>query len=318
MSIGSETDLIQKYFAPLSGEGAFKLRDDCAALTIPDGFDLVVTVDSVTEGIDFFKNADAAEVAAKALRVNISDLTAKGAMPFAYVMSLSLPAIDEHWLAEFSAQLACDQKTYGIDLIGGDTTRAPVLSATITAMGLVPHQRIVQRSGAKAGDILCVTGTIGDSALGLQILKKNISYQDEKLASRYRFPDPPAKIARYIYHYATAALDISDGFIGDIITLCERSSCGAQIQLNNVPYSTETKSLFQNDAKWVETALTGGDDYQVALTVKPDDFQRLQQLCAKVGVQLTDVGVVTGTTKVEFLQGKTPRIFARGAYSHFS
>ena len=317
MSRQTEADLIQKYFAPLCGEGAFQLRDDCAAISVPAGFDLVINVDSVTEEIDFFKNATAEEIAVKALRVNISDLAAKGAMPFGYVMSLSLPSLDDNWLAAFSAQFVRDQNAYEIKLLGGDTTKAPLICVSITAMGLVPSGGMVRRSGAAPGDVLCVTGTIGDSALGLQILKGKLECKDEELVQRYRYPEPPAKIARHIYQYATSALDISDGFIGDVTTLCESSSLGAKIQLNDVPFSRAAKAVFKQDLKWKGTALTGGDDYQIALTMKPENFQNLQKLCGANDIQLTHIGVMTSAADILFLEGDTPRTFTRGAYSHF-
>ncbi|MES2907088.1 MAG: thiamine-phosphate kinase, partial [Pseudomonadota bacterium] len=166
----TENELIARFFAPLSGEGAFDLKDDAAVLNIGVHEELVVSTDTLVAGVHFFENAKPQDIAAKALRSNLSDLAAKGAIPIGYMLALAMPKANAAWLQDFSTQLKKDQKRYRITLLGGDTTKSKLLTITVSIFGRVPKGEMVRRAGAKPGDILAVTGTIGDAVLGLKIL----------------------------------------------------------------------------------------------------------------------------------------------------
>lgn len=314
----SEDEIIAKYFVPLSGKGAFNLGDDTALIDIPADRELIVTVDTVASGIDFFENAAPEEIAAKALRVNLSDLAAKGAEPLGYLLALSLPISSENWLERFVAQLGKDQSVYGLTLLGGDTTRAKPLSITITAFGLAPKGKMIMRNGASPGDLVAVTGTIGDAALGLQILNGKIDkVGNEYLVERYRIPQPPVMLATVLCDYATAAIDISDGLVGDLQKLCRASNVSASIALENIPHSKQAQALIMQNENWRDVALTGGDDYEILFTIASERWSAFSAQSAKCGVSITVIGkAVEGTTPC-FALRKEPRTFARSSYQHF-
>jgi thiamine-monophosphate kinase len=294
-----EFGLIAKYFAPLATHaGALGLADDAALLPQRAGHDLIVTTDAITEGVDFFGFDPAATIAQKALRVNLSDLAAKGAVPAHYLLNLSLThSVTPDWLAGFAAGLAQDQDTFGISLLGGDTsaTDGP-LSIAITAFGYVPTGRMVKRSGAKVGDHVYVTGTIGDSGGGLAIFKREKHTLDDisrdALIARYRVPQPPVDFAESLRAIAHASVDISDGLIADLGHLAAASNVRIIVEGEQVPLSTPLRAL------WGEAALTravaAGDDYQIAFTGAPDldgPFTRIGKVEAGQGVVLTMGGV---------------------------
>ena len=273
-----ESEIIALYFAPLA-EGApeaFGLHDDAALLPRGDDSELVVTTDTIVEG-SHFRGADAPEdVAYKALAVNISDLTAKGAEPYRYLLSLVIPNADPGWLSGFSAGLGEAQDAFGCTLIGGDTTSSDGrLTISITALGRVPPGEMVSRGGAKAGDCLYVSGTVGDAALGLQLSEKRGSARTWKLdvgqaahlVGRYLRPAPPIALAPILREHASAALDISDGLLGDATKLCEASGIGGEIRSTQLPLSDAARQALSADPGLLETILTGGDDYQVLAAI---------------------------------------------------
>jgi len=269
-----EFGIIARYFAPLAtAPGAFGLKDDAAAIPARPGFDLVVTTDQIAAGIDFFAEDPAATVAQKALRVNLSDLAAKGARPEYYLLNLALPRpAREEWLAEFARGLLEDQRQFGISLLGGDmsATEGP-LSISVTAMGFVPEGRMVKRSGAKVGDAVYVTGTIGDSGGGLALLKSegmNLSEADRAyLVDRYRVPQPPVAFGKGLGDVAHAAVDISDGLIADLGHLALASGVGIVVKGKQVPLSPALKALWGGGA--LARAAAAGDDYQIAFAAPP-------------------------------------------------
>lgn len=316
----SENELIEKFFVPLSGEGAFNLRDDAALLQPKPGEDLVVTTDTLVSGVHFFENAKAGEVAAKALRVNLSDLAAKGAAPLGYLLALSMPAdTTAAWLKSFSTQLRKDQKEYGITLLGGDTTRSSLLTVTVTAFGSVPKGKMLKRSGAKPGDLVAVTGTIGDAALALKVLKGEI--KDEKpnaLIKRYHYPQPRIKLSKLLREQASAAMDISDGFVGDLQKLCSASRVSAKIALEKIPHSPGVLALIKKNEILREAALTGGDDYEVLFTIAANKWPSFEKKARHLAVSVTRVGeIVKGTSAPLFSYKKELRFFPRGSYQHF-
>jgi len=269
-----EFGIIARYFAPLAATpGAFGLKDDAAIISARPGFDLVVTTDQIAAGTDFFAEDPAGTVAQKALRVNLSDLAAKGAKPEYYLLSLTLPRpAREEWLAEFARGLSQDQRQFGISLLGGDTsaTEGP-LSVSITAMGFVPAGRMVKRSGAKAGDAVYVTGTIGDSGGGLALLRgegRDVSEADRAyLVARYRVPEPPKTFGENLCDIAHASVDVSDGLIADLGHLASASGVGIVVEGERVPLSPALKALWGADT--MARAVAAGDDYQIAFTAPP-------------------------------------------------
>ncbi|OJT96206.1 MAG: thiamine-phosphate kinase [Alphaproteobacteria bacterium 65-7] len=268
-----EFGIIARYFAPLAGDSAFGLRDDAAILPQRAGCDLVVTTDSIAEGVDFFGFDPPAAIARKALRVNLSDLAAKGAAPAYYLLNLTLPAtVTPDWLAGFAEGLAQDQRAFGISLLGGDTsaTDGP-FSAAITAFGFVPQGRMVRRGGARPGDDVYVTGTIGDSGGGLAIFRREVhSLSDadrDALIGRYRVPQPPVDFAGTLREIAHAAVDVSDGLVADLGHVAAASGVRVVIEGEQVPLSPALRALWGEQA--VRRAVTAGDDYQIAFTGPP-------------------------------------------------
>jgi len=289
-----EFDLIARYFAPLAtAPEAFGLKDDAAIIRTRHGFDLVITTDQVAQGTDFFADDPPDAIAKKALRVNLSDLAAKGAKPEYYLLNLALPrSVREEWLAEFAHGLSEDQRQFGISLLGGDTsaTEGP-LSISITAMGFVPEGRMVKRSGAKVGDAVYVTGTIGDSGGGLALLRGEANDFGEAdrayLVNRYRLPHPPATFGTTLYDIAHAGVDVSDGLIADLGHLASASGVGIVVRGEQVPLSPALKALWGTDT--LARAVVGGDDYQIAFTAPSGlsgPFTCIGQVQAGEGVSL--------------------------------
>ena len=314
-----EFEFIAKHLTQLCGPQALDLKDDVAVWTPPSGQDAVISMDTIVEGVHFPNGKFDAELAQKLIRVNVSDIIAKGADPLGYVLSLCLPKqIHENQLAEFCKGLAKDQEKYGLKLWGGDTTRTNascVLSLTI--IGTLPRKKVVLRSGAQVGDILCVSGTIGDSYLGLQSLLENIEEQNECWDTAYHLPEPPFKMRHQIREFASAALDISDGLIADATHLAKASRIGLNIDLSKIPLSPETKQWVGRQKNYMDALIklaSGGDDYQVLLTIPKDEYEQ----ALKQGIKITEIGVTTDELGVKCHdvngeQIKTPK----SGYTHF-
>jgi len=289
-----EFGIIAKYFAPLAGEGAFSLKDDAAVVPQRLGHDLVVTTDTITEGVDFFGFDPSSSIARKALRVNFSDLAAKGAVPAHYLLNLSLPhTITPDWLAGFAQGLAADQAEYGVTLLGGDTgaTDGP-LSIAVTAFGFVPIGKMVRRSGARVGDHVYVTGSIGDSGGGLAIFRREThSLNDadrDRLIARYRTPEPPVSLASALRDIAHASIDVSDGLIADLGHIALASGVRIVVEGERVPLSAPLKALWGDNT--LQRAVGAGDDYQIAFTAppgQPGPFACIGQVEAGEGISLT-------------------------------
>ena len=321
-----EDALIEQLFAPLAiHAGADALRDDAAAFAGGEG-DLVVTCDALAEGVHYFADDPADAIAAKALRVNLSDLTAKGAEPFGYLLALALGAgrsLD--WVRDFARGLERDNARYGVSLMGGDTLRAPAGSGTViavTAFGRVPAGRIVRRRTARPGDLLTVTGTIGDAALGLAIrLGEDLSGLPgehlEALREAYLYPKPPVAGFDAVRRFARAAMDVSDGLAGDCAKLCRTAGVAATIEAESVPHSPAVAAAIALDPRMRDRALTGGDDYQVLAAVAPDRYDEYAAALGKAGVSATRIGEVREGSGVEVrLEGRDIAL-ADGRFRHF-
>src|SRR5436190_20521631 len=324
----AEDRLIARYFRPLANDpGAFDLFDDAAALTPPAGADLVLTTDAIVGGVHFFPDDPADQIAKKALRVNLSDLAAKGAKPLGFLLTLALPkAIGEGWLKAFAGGLGADAQVYSCPLLGGDTVRTPgPVTISITAFGSVPQGSMVRRSGAKPGDRVVVTGTIGDAALGLDILKGGAAAAladagaKAMLIGRYRVPQPRNALAKAVRDHAHAAIDVSDGLAGDLAKLCGVSGVSAVIDAPSIPLSPAAAALLARGTVDIETIVSGGDDYEVLCTVPEDSFEAFVQAAGQAGVAVSSTGViVAGSSVPRFLDGEGREIaLPRLSYSHF-
>lgn len=321
-----EDSLIARYFRPIATDpGAFQLDDDAAALKA-DGNDIVVTTDAIVEGVHFLADDPPDTVARKALRVNLSDLAAKGATPAGFVLTLALRGANEAWLKPFAAALGEDAAQFGCPLLGGDTVSTPgPLMISVTAFGRVPAGRMVHRSGAKPGDRVMVTGTIGDAALGLAVLKGGkvhaATNADARamLAGRYRMPQPRVALAEIVRDHASAAMDVSDGLAGDLAKLCGVSGVSAVIELESVPLSDAARDLVSGGVVGVEALIAGGDDYEILSTIPEDRVEAFTRAALAAGVSVSSIGrVVAGNSTPRFIDelGRTVTL-ERLSYSHF-
>jgi len=321
-----EDSLIARYFRPLATDpGAFSLGDDAAILKA-SGDDIVVTTDAIVEGVHFLPDDPPDTVARKALRVNLSDLAAKGATPAGFVLTLALRAADDAWLTPFARGLGSDAGLFDCPLLGGDTVSTPgPLTISITAFGRVPVGKMVRRSGAKPGDRVVVTGTIGDAALGLDILKGGAAAAladtgaKAMLIGRYRVPQPRNALAKAVRDHAHAAIDVSDGLAGDLAKLCGVSGVSAVIDAPSIPLSAAAAALLARGTVGIDEIVSGGDDYEILCTIAEDRFEAFVQAAGHAGVAVTSIGmVVAGSSVPRFLDGEGREIaLARLSYSHF-
>lgn len=291
----SEFDLIAKYFAPLAGAGGLGLLDDAAVITPAIGKDLVISKDMLVAGVHFFEDDDPAQIASKALGVNLSDLAGKGASPIGYFLGLALNQnISESWLESFSSGLKTAQTKHDFCLLGGDTVKTPgPLTISITIFGDVAGGQVIKRSGAKAGDIVYVTGTIGDGALGLiERRKTGNDPRNAYLLNRYLEPEPRVALGKAMAGIVGAGMDISDGLLADASHMMKASNCSIQIDRDCIPLSPATKERLAGDINLWQTILAGGDDYELLLTCRPDRQHALMSVAAQSNTSLTAIGVV--------------------------
>ena len=312
----SEFDLIAEIFAPLAGsKGALGLSDDVALLSPRAGREIVLTTDAIIEGVDFFPNAAPADVARKALRVNLSDLAAKGARPEAYLLTLALPKrITTAWLRAFARGLAADQKAYGIALLGGDMSSTPgPLMISVTVLGSVPKGKAILRRGAKEGDLVFVSGTIGDSGGGLAALKAR--KRAPFLIRRYHLPEPRVALGQKLRGLASAALDVSDGLLADLGHIAEISKVHIAVDAARVPLSPALRKFWQGDAA---RAATAGDDYEIAFTAPRTKRARVFAAARTTGTAVTEIGWVMKGRGVALLgpDGK-PMKLGKTGWTHF-
>lgn len=321
-----EDRLIERFFKPLASHpGALALSDDAAFLTPPAGHDLVLTADMVVAGVHFLATDPAETIGRKALRVNLSDLAAKGAEPLGALLTISLPGhATEAWIEKFAQGLGEDCVAYGCSLFGGDTTKTPgPLSISITAIGKVPTGKMVRRAGAQPGDLVVVSGTIGDGALGLQVSRGGgfgglSREQNEELIRRYRVPEPRTALAPLLREYANAAMDVSDGLVGDLAKLAANSGVGASVEAAKVPLSNPAYDALEKVPARLRDVLTGGDDYEVLAAVPEARFPAFAEAAGRAGVPLTPIGRFSSGEGIRVigLQGEELS-FAKSAYSHF-
>lgn len=325
-----EDRLIAKYFKPLAtAPGALGLTDDAAFYSPPEGQDLVLTTDAVVSGIHFLPDDPPETVARKALRVNLSDLAAKGARPAGCLLTLAMPEGTGHgWLHPFASGLQSDCDLYACPLYGGDTVRTDgPLWASITAFGTLPRGSMVRRAGARPGDVIVVTGTIGDAALGLRLLREPAhieqwSLSDDEaghLAGRYRVPQPRTAMADVVRTLASAAMDVSDGLVGDLAKLCDVSGVSARIEAARLPLSPAAVKALAAEPDLIEAIATGGDDYEILAIVPADRVTAFRDQANAAAIPVTEIGgIVAGREPPQVIDATGATLaFARGSFSHF-
>ncbi|MDR3506407.1 MAG: thiamine-phosphate kinase [Caulobacteraceae bacterium] len=322
-----EFDWIQRCLIPLAAgsPGALGLLDDAAIIPARPGFDLVLSKDAIVSGVHFLPDDPLDEVARKLLRVNLSDLAAKGAEPYAYMLAIAWPPSAD-WPAReaFARGLGEDQRRFGLTLLGGDTvsTLGP-LTASLTIFGYVPSGRLVPRGGARPGDLVLVSGTIGDGALGLQAAQGRLAGLDQAdldwLAGRYRRPEPRLNLRPALRDHVHAAADVSDGLVADAGRLAIASGLALELDLAAMPLSPPARRwlALQPDPVAARLALaTGGDDYEVICTAALDEAQPLCEAASTVGTPLTVIGCVTTGQGVVTRHGREALSVARAGYRH--
>lgn len=321
-----EFDLIARYFAPLAAKAplAFGLTDDAAVLRATAGHDLVLTTDTIVSGVHFLLDDPPKTVGQKLLRVNLSDLAAKGAKPRAYLLNCSFPRdIKEEWIAAFAEGLAADQSEFGIVLVGGDTTSTPgPLSLSVTAIGELPRGSMIRRKGARPGDGVWVSGNIGDAGLGLRVLKgEDLSLSNAFAApciAHFRVPTPRTTLGLKLRGLAHACLDVSDGLVADLGHMCAASNVGAEIHGDGVPLSAAARRALGAGKVALGELLTAGDDYELIFAIGAQDEMKLARIAEATGVKTTKIGRITRDRGVVVRdpQGQ-PIDFARAGYQHF-
>jgi thiamine-monophosphate kinase len=327
-SHSGEERLIELFRPIATNPGALALLDDAAVVAPPPDSDVVLKTDAIVAGVHFFYDDPADAVAKKALRVNLSDLAAKGAELLGFLLTLVLPAdTDEKWITDFARGLKEDAEKFGCPLYGGDTDRTPgPITISIAAFGHVPRGKMVRRAGAKPGDLLIVTGTIGDAALGLMLRREpnNAAFARldpaarSHLADRYLLPRPRNAIAVAIREHASASIDVSDGLAGDLTKLAAVSGVAASLDAKLVPLSGGARAALEADPKLIEQILSGGDDYEIAATVPENRLGALQAAASAAGIDLTTIGRIEQGEGIVIkgLDGK-PITLRRGSFSHF-
>ena len=321
-----EFELIDKVLAPLARAqpGAFGLRDDAAVLSPRPGRELVITTDAMIAGVHFASDEEPALVARKLLRVNLSDLAAMGASPIGYMLVVCLDeAHRDEWMDEFGRGLAQDQEAFGVGLLGGDTTAsAGPVALSMTAFGEARREALLRRDGARAGDLVYVSGTIGDAALGLDILRGDVARPDEAafewLIGRLRLPSPRLELGCRLGHLASAAIDVSDGLIADLGHVCAASGVGAEVDFERVPLSSAVQEFGTRDARGHERILAGGEDYELLFTIPRENAGAMDALADELGLPLTPIGrIAPGVgVRVRAEDGGTLEL-ARVGYAHF-
>ena len=318
-----EFDLIKRYFSrkSLQNDVILSVGDDCAITSIPTGYQLAITTDTLVEGTHFLPSISPTDLAYKSVAVNLSDLAAMGATPAWVSLALTLPEIKEEWLAEFSQSLFAILDRYGVSLIGGDTTKGP-LSITLTAQGFLPEHQGLFRHQAKVGDWIFVSGFLGDSAAGLDLLLQNRKIENESdryFIQRHLRPTPRVELGLALRSFSCCSLDISDGLLADLGHILERSQVGAEIYLENLPLSRHLCTQYEQ-TQAEKFALTGGEDYELCFTVSEEKREEMEQVLSSQGIKVTCIGkILPQTSGLNLLKnGEKVALPEHCGFDHFS
>ena len=321
----NEFDRIHTFFKPLAThEAALELLDDVAILSPKAGMQIILTTDAISQGIHFIGDEPPSEIAQKLMRVNLSDIAAKGGVPIGYLLDIMLPReLTDEWFENFASGLARDQKEFGLSLLGGDTiSTSGTPSFSMTMIGEVPNGKALLRSGAKAGDAIVVSGNLGEGAAGLLASCKKLSAISDidaaYLISRYRLPQPRLAAGRAMQNIANASMDISDGLMQDLGHMCKASGVGATVHVETIPITASIRKLWLSGDMTTEDIVAGGDDYELLFALPPAQISNLPKLSKKAGAPLTIIGEFTDAHSDVRLQrdGNLVSLTKQG-YSHF-
>ena len=312
-----EFELIRRYFFPIAevvntSDVLLGPGDDCAIQRVSPGRDLVFSVDALVEGVHFPHHYDPEKLGWRSLAAAASDLAAMGADPVCFTLALTLPEADPEWLHAYARGLAKAASRFGLSLAGGDTTRGP-LTLSLQVHGTVPREQAIRRSGAQAGDFVCVSGTLGEAGAALDYLERLSPGADEQaILDRYHYPEPRLDLGAALRGSASAAVDISDGLVADLGHLLEASGVAACIDVAKLPLSAALKRLVGENA--VNLALNAGDDYELCVTVSPSAWESLPE---DIRSRLTVIGEVNAGNGLVI--NRDGQCFAAGAggYDHF-
>ena len=306
----AEFNLIQQFFTRPAQRKTTRLSvgDDCALLSIPEGYELAITTDTMVENVHFFPDVSPEDLGHKLLAVNLSDLASMGAEPVAITLALTMPNVDSAWLKAFADGMFALADQYQLDLIGGDTTSGS-LTLSIQALGLVPKNQALKRSAAKVGDLIYVTGCFGDAGLGLKIKQGYTGQGIQQAMEQFNRPEPRIKEGLAIRSLANACIDISDGLAADLGHILSRSNVGAKLDYAQIPMSNAVTVYTQQTGDW-QMPLTAGDDYELCFTITPENARKLNIACTCIGVIVESRGL--RLTR----EGKTSNFNASG-FEHF-
>jgi thiamine-monophosphate kinase len=319
-----EFERIRRFFAPLAGPGGLGLADDAALVDCAPGKRLVITADAIVGGVHYLPDDPPDLVARKLLRVNLSDLAAMGARPLHYVLTTALPAeFGAEWLARFAEGLAEDQSRYGIDLLGGDSvgTRGPAV-LSLTAIGEVEAGQEIRRRGAQPGDLVWVSGTIGDAFLGLDLLRgayPNLAPEHrDYLVNRFRVPEPRTELGPRLCGIASAMIDVSDGLLADLGHICETSRVAAIVELDLLPLSPAARAIVEDDSGFHARLAAAGDDYELLFAAPADAAEAIATLSRRLGIPVARIGRIGIGAGVRLLNADGNRIpLEATGYRHF-
>jgi len=317
----SEFQLIEHHFSRLGAvrdDVLLGVGDDCALLQVPAGKALAVSLDTLVEGVHFLPGVDPESLGHKALAVNLSDLAAMGAEPAWATLALTLPRVDEAWVEAFCRGFAQLANRYQVQLVGGDTTRGP-LSISVQVHGFVEAGQALRRDGAASGDLIYVSGTLGDAGLALQAAAGEYDpgpYRVE-LQARLDRPQPRIELALALRHLASAAIDLSDGLLADLGHICQRSGCGARLELSSIPLSPALDRFMRGRGDW-GVPLASGDDYELCLVVPRNRQVEFEQVAAGLETPLTRIGEIEPEPCIRCYDASgNPVTIGRGGYDHF-
>ena len=319
-----EFERIRRFFAPLAGSGGLGLLDDAALVDCKAGRRLVITADAIVAGVHYLPDDPPELVARKLLRVNLSDLAAMGALPLHYLLTTALPAeLGPEWIARFAQGLEEDQRHFGVDLLGGDsvsTTGAAVLS--LTAIGEVASGMEIRRNGARPGDLVWVSGTIGDALLGLSLLRG--AYPDLEpehracLIGRFRVPDPRTELGPLLAGIAHATIDVSDGLLADLGHICETSNVSAVVELGSLPLSPAARVIVDSDPRIHPRLAAGGDDYELLFAAPDASSDSIAALSSQLALPITKIGKIEPGAGVRLVDAEArPIPLDDTGYRHF-
>ncbi len=314
----SEFGLIERFFARFSNVNSnvrLGIGDDCALLSIPDGYELAVTTDTMVENIHFFAGADPKKLGHKLLAVNLSDLASMAAQPIAATLALTLPEVNEDWLYAFSSGFFQLANKYSVELVGGDTTSGP-LTMTLQAMGLVPEGQSLKRSLACSGDLVYITGNLGNAGLGLKIEQGYKSTDDNSMTHQLNQPEPRVYAGLSLRTFATACIDVSDGLVSDLGHILQASKVGACLDWNKLPLSSAVIDYIETTGDW-EMPLTAGDDYELCFTLPQEKKNNFEHLLASVDCACTMIGRIETRTGLRLYKDNKTEVIKTKGFEHF-